>query len=273
MGQPPQPPRTPLWLLPNLLSLDAPLVAVVWQDLLARSTASPLRWPARLVLGLTVWAIYLADRLLDVRRPAVGPESARHSFYRRHRRGAALLLLAVVSADAAVTIFLLRPAVFHTGLFALAGVLSYLAVVHLGLGWRPPKEILVALLFVTGTFLVAWTWDAAEGRPLLLPAAAFFLLCLANLVAIETWEWRELRVEASGRPQPLVLGLGAHLPLWTAALGAACLLFGSSPWFGAVGAAAALTAALTLVGRRLPLTVRRVLIDAVLLTPLFFGRQ
>lgn len=57
---------------PNLLSLDAPAVALVWQDFLARTFGIPLRMPARLVLGLTVWAIYLGDRLLDVRGPATG---------------------------------------------------------------------------------------------------------------------------------------------------------------------------------------------------------
>lgn len=272
MAPPQQPHHASVWLLPNLLSLDAPLVAVVWQDLLARCTATPLRGPARLVLGLTVWAIYLADRLLDVRGPATGPESARHSFCRSHRTGFAQLLLCVVAADTAVTLFLLRPAVFHTGLIALTGVVAYLALVHVGPGWRPPKEVLVALLFVAGTFLVAWTWHTGGGQSLVLPASAFFLLCLANLVAIENWEWRELRREKTGRPHGLVLGMGAGLAVWTAALAVACAVFGGSPWYRAVAASSALLTALVAAGRRLPLTARRVLADAVLLAPVFFGR-
>lgn len=270
MVQPPERPRTPLWLLPNLLSLDAPLVALVWQDLLARCTESPLRLPARLVLGLTVWAIYLADRLLDVRRPAVGQESPRHSFYRRNRRAAVVLLVAVLAADIGITVFLLRPAVFHTGLIALAGVLLYLAAVHFGAGWRPPKEILVALLFVVGTFIVAWTWSAAPWRTLVVPAAAFFLLCLANVVAIETWEWRELRLGEAGRPHWIVVQLGLILAWWTAVLAVLGLVFGGTPWYRAVGASSGLTAALVWSGQRLPLNARRALVDAALLTPLLF---
>lgn len=176
--------RTPLWLLPNVLSLDTPLVALVWQDFLARCTESPLWLPARLVLGLTAWAIYLADRLLDVRRPAAGQESPRHSFYRCNRRFATFLLVVVMASDTAITVILLRPAVFHTGMIALAGVLLYLGAIHFGAGWRPPKELLVALLFVAGTFIVAWTWSQAPRRTMVIPAAVFFLLCLANVTAI-----------------------------------------------------------------------------------------
>lgn len=59
----------PAWLLPNLLSLDAPLVAVCWQALLAADTGLALRPAAQVALGLTVWLIYIVDRLLDVRDP------------------------------------------------------------------------------------------------------------------------------------------------------------------------------------------------------------
>ena len=71
--------RPPVWLWFNLLGLDAPVVALVWQDFLARCYPTILRPPGRAVLGLTVWAIYLADRLLDTRHPAVW-ESVRHVF-------------------------------------------------------------------------------------------------------------------------------------------------------------------------------------------------
>ena len=58
--------RTPLWLLPNVLSLDAPVIAVVWQSFFAAVFGTPITIAARVSLGLAVWAIYIADRLLDV---------------------------------------------------------------------------------------------------------------------------------------------------------------------------------------------------------------
>jgi len=58
----PAEPRKPLWLLPNLLSLDAPLVAIAWLYVFAQTwRLGYLPWESYLVLGLAVWAIYIAD--------------------------------------------------------------------------------------------------------------------------------------------------------------------------------------------------------------------
>ena len=73
-----------------------PLVAVLWQGFLAYRFSLPLRPAGRLVLGLTVWAIYLLDRLLDARKPASLREPARHRFYRRHSK-----LMTALLADGA----------------------------------------------------------------------------------------------------------------------------------------------------------------------------
>jgi hypothetical protein len=108
--------RPPLWLWFNLLSLDAPLIALVCQDFLARCYPTLLRPTGRGALGLTVWAIYLADRLLDVRHPASAIESMRHRFYRQHRGYVIALLALIVCADALLTTLWLRPAVFDEGL-------------------------------------------------------------------------------------------------------------------------------------------------------------
>src|SRR5947209_5517079 len=116
----------PLWLWFNLLSLDAPLIALVWQDFLARCYPTVLHAPGRAVLGLTVWAIYLADRLLDVRHPGSPLESIRHRYYRMHRGFALLLLTAVVSVDLIVAGLWLRPAVIDNGLLLTACVVIYL---------------------------------------------------------------------------------------------------------------------------------------------------
>ena len=54
-----------IWLWPNLLSLDAPLVAVVWQVMFARCFQVPVDTVAAALLLLTVWLVYSADRTLD----------------------------------------------------------------------------------------------------------------------------------------------------------------------------------------------------------------
>ena len=77
----------PWWLWPNLLSLDAPVVALVWQAAFARILAVELGWTQRGLLAVCVWLAYCGDRLLDARRLPAGPvDSARHAFARDHAR-------------------------------------------------------------------------------------------------------------------------------------------------------------------------------------------
>jgi hypothetical protein len=244
----------PVWLWLNLLSLDAPVVAVLWQDFLARCYPSMLRPAGRLMLGLTVWVIYLADRLLDVRLPPSGPETKAHEFCRRHSRLAGTLLAVALFTDLAVAMQL-RRAVFDNGLLVSAGVITYFGAFpmqRMAARWKP---ISAAILFTTGVFLVAWTGTAVPAWTLGGPASAFCLLCLANLVLISDWE-RGIRSDRAGVVLLLVF--------------AVCAALGGSPWYSAVAFSAVGLGALALLGNRLAQPARRVLADAVLLTPLLF---
>ena len=257
----------PLWLWPNLLSLDAPLVAVLWQGFLAYRFSLPLRPAGRLVLGLTVWAIYLLDRLLDARKPQSLHEPARHRYYRRHSKLMTALLASVLVADALIAILWLRPAILREGLIPLAGVLVYLASVpHFRGVIKIPKEVAAAILFTAGTFLTAW---ATLPCPSLAWAAlAFFMLCLANIVAIEAWEWRELSLSRAASVHSLA---GADLFILGAG-GSDCVRSRGTQSSGTRPSplSAAACALLFWFGRRLSLEARRALVDGVLLSPLLF---
>jgi len=100
--------------------------------------------------------------------------------------------------------------------------------------------------------------------PLFLP---FFLLCLGNLCALETWEWRRWG-SAAPSPSPAVRWLADTLPYWAALLGIVCLAAGPAPWYLASALAALLLSTLAFFHNRLPPDIRRVLADALLLTPL-----
>ena len=77
----------PWWLWPNVLSLDAPVVALVWQAAFARLLAVELGWTQRGLLAVCVWLAYCGDRLLDARRlPEGSVDSARHAFARDHSK-------------------------------------------------------------------------------------------------------------------------------------------------------------------------------------------
>lgn len=259
--------RPAVWLWPNLLGLDAPLVALTWQAFVAACFFVPLRPEGRIALGLTVWSIYLADRLLDVRHPAQAPETERHRFHRRHRKFLTLLLAAALCADLVAVLLWLRPAVLRNGLLPLSGVLLYLGAAHSeGNARKMPKELAVALLFTAGTFLIGWTFSGST-QVLALPALSFLLLCLGNLVTIEMWEWRELRAPCGPVPHWLTSRLERSLRLWMPALAAIAFSWGGR-WFLAIGLSATAITAIHLAGSRWSLALRRALIDAALLTPL-----
>jgi hypothetical protein len=242
---------TPVWLWPNLLGLDAPIVAVVWQDLAARSFGTPLHLASRVVLGLTVWAVYLADRLLDVREDGPIPNTARHAFTRRHRHELTALMAAVLILAGFVAIVELRRAVFVDGLVVAGCVAAYLSTFPLrASGWE--KQVLAAVLFSIGVLLVPVTWLGP--LHLLLPAALFAALCLSNLVLIELWE--------SDRVRRLI---------WLAPAGiAAVAIVRRGAWQDAVALSGVLLAAVAICGPRLNVSAKRVLADAALLTPLLF---
>jgi len=261
-----------LW---HLASLDAPTVAVVWTFSFgwARHVAVPAS--IAVLTGLTVWAVYVGDRLLDVRR-ALGAgqmESLRerHFFHWRNRRW--LVPAAMAAAAVAAWLFFARlPAGWFAPDAAIgAAAMGYFACVHGGGGFesdpsRPhvrgvSKELLVGVLFALGCAAPAWiagshswSWCAT--------IAFFAALAWLNCSAIDKWESADRN--ASVRSIALIF----------AATGAcvALLFEHGEPRLGALLAAGA-TAALLLAildrmrGRMNPTTVRA-LADLVMLAPL-----
>ena len=248
----------PFWLWPNLLSLDAPLVAVLWQVLFARCFRASVETLPTVALVLAVWLIYVADRALDA-WSGMG-RTPRHEFYRRHWRIMLPVWLAALVGGAGLAATHLAPALFHRGLALLAAVVLYFGAVHLAperirRAW--PKEAAVGLLFALGASLEAWTKirTAADVITVLL----FSCLCWINCAAIEKWE-------SSGRIQ---------FPVGAAALcvGAAALLLlhEHRPVLGGAEMASALAFLLLDRGRRrFSADALRVLADAALLSPVLF---
>lgn len=83
----------------NVLSLDAPLLALIWQAALAHCYHVRLMPGCYTALGLSVWFVYIADRTLDgFCKLETKMLSARHSFYRRNRFFFAFVILPLLLA-------------------------------------------------------------------------------------------------------------------------------------------------------------------------------
>jgi len=176
----------------NFVCLDAPLVAVCWEWLFARSFHFTLAAADMAALFLTAWLIYIVDRISDsiFLLPSVS-KSARQIFCRKHRQLWFVLALVVASADGAIIWLRLNPSTRAHGF-----ILAAIAALYLFLNNRfsriwtvaPIKEIAIGSLFAAGTLLVLapqlirarWTIGVA--------ALLFAVLCSLNCISIAFWE-------------------------------------------------------------------------------------
>jgi hypothetical protein len=266
-----------LWLWPNFLSLDAPLVAVLWQVLLTRDLAVHVKPGEPLVLALCVWLVYVSDRVLDALRPLKGDwEPARKSFYRRHLRIAAIVGLCLLSVPIPLAYCILRRSTFYAGLTLAVPLLSYFAFIHLSpVRWRArwPRELVVACLFTSGTFLAIWSSSNRNFYSLWAPAILFFLLCWGNCSAIETWEWQRNVLSEDSAPSRSTRWAAHHLTVVGFAIACLAVIMGylALAPIGFAGAALLSGIALALLAEwrpHLPMNALRVSVDLALCTPL-----
>ncbi|MBK8093201.1 MAG: hypothetical protein IPK32_14745 [Verrucomicrobiaceae bacterium] len=80
----------PWWFWLHVLSLEAPLVAVLWQMSLARQHGLALMPSLYQGLALAVWTVYLVDRTMDTSKAAF---DVRHAFYQRFRSEITVMVL------------------------------------------------------------------------------------------------------------------------------------------------------------------------------------
>jgi hypothetical protein len=268
-----------LW---HLASLDAPTVAVTWALGFAWAAGVRLAAWVPLLLALTVWAVYVFDRLLDARAALRAAQMERlrerHCFHWRHRRVLLPLGAAAGIAAGALILTFMPMAGRERGSVLAVASFAYFARVHAGHRSRPfvstllTKELLVGVLFTAGCALPVFG-AARAAHAALWPvacAAAFFApLAWLNCHAIDQWESKPERESKVGRRCGVSLagcacvlaagGLLAAMAAWTHPRVAALL---------AAGAAGALL--LALLDRRRkrfgPVTLRAAA-DLALLAP------
>ena len=269
----------PLWLWWNILSLDAPAVALAWALLFAR--VGKVHVPAATigVLVLAVWLIYLADRLLDgLTTTDKNILRERHRFCARHRVG----VCAAAAFGAALSSWLayrgLNAADVKAGLLLVGLVAAYMLCVHLGgpvVSRIFPKEAAVAVLFAAGTALPVWSQSKAISWSGLALWALFAVICTLNCVAIESWENQVLE-RGSARPSHAISQITRRVSSRVGTFAALVVAVSLPVFFSfptehpAIAALAGVAVLILLLNRfrkRLSGNALRVLADAALLAP------
>lgn len=213
--------RNSWWLYPNLLSLDAPIVAVLWFFVLSEV------WNVRyvepllsIVLAMTVWCIYAGDRVLDYWLRGEMHSSARHRFHYRYRH---LFLIGVAATATISTIAALIYLQYSVLVMAVAPILATVGFFSLSLlaGRHAPvsntKNLFAAYGFawgvgagLVGLMPTMTLWHLLTSREML----CFGLLCWINITAIDRWcgdtdsDAEEMDVMSVSMPV-LVLGLAS----------------------------------------------------------------
>ncbi len=263
-----------IWL--NLLCLDAPIVALSWQWLFARSFGAHLTFPLRALLFLTAWLIYLADRFADtIRLPSAVPMSLRHRFCKAHTVGWWIAIVVIFVVDTALAIRTLDLQVLLLGGTLATLCALYLFVNHsLGGRWGPfpMKEKAVGVLFAAGTTFAVVAVLPSLTISFAVALALFALLCTLNCLLIAAWE-REL--DAAQGKSSLLTGWpaaeGVFKPLGLVLAGATLVIaafwrFAAPLWLCL--AASALLLVWLNGATHLERDHRTALADLVLLTPL-----
>ncbi len=267
--------RIPWWMYPNLLSLDAPLVAVTWMFVFKNVwDVNYIESWAVVVLALIVWAIYASDRLLDQYLHKEHNDSPRHQFHKRHQRYFKIGIYAALVCSLILSLFFLQwsiilsaiaPAVAASGFF-LMSIFS------------PPKQGISYTKNLLAGF--AFAWGVGAGLIGLIPQLHFMqmlfsaemlcfgMLCVINITAVDLW------MKKSGDADPDIDEWALTLPL-TILAGFAILYMRfrshelSKPFYEATLVAAGLMYVLNRIRHKFSPDLMRVLADVVLLFAAF----
>jgi len=280
--------RSPIWLLPNLLSLDAPLVAVAWMWMLAQALrVEYIPFTSWWVLPLSVWCVYVLDRIIDNWvSPEVRKSSPRHSFHWRWRWPLLVASIAAAALCMYEALYVLPRSMFSAGL-----VLMVLCVLYFALAWVRTGEVPYVKNFLAGMIFAMGVGIPVNAANASLLVADFndviyayrntgivdalwnfgiMMLRTLDITAIDLWE----KADATDS-EDTIYSNEATLTLGLIVLAGGSLVFAamyadeySKPFFYAVMVAAALLQVINHFRDRISMNTQRVLADVALLVPL-----
>lgn len=141
------------WEILNILSIDIAVGAMIGAGFFAKIFAVTVLPAGFTSLGLTVWAIYTADHLLDAKKVQHRASTRRHRFHQKYFIPILILLVVGVIADVVMILFI-RKIVFVYGAY-LALIVGVYILAQKQLWFF--KELMATILYTAGVLLIPWS--------------------------------------------------------------------------------------------------------------------
>lgn len=262
--------RKPWWRHVYLLGIDAPLIAMLWLYIFAKTWRVDYHpWEAYIALGLMVWALRITTKLLRsaLISDANDPLQDKRKCLTRLAVGAGVLSLVLIVAFFPMAIYMRL-------LFAGVLVIAYLALANFDTTQEGqishPKHVLAGLAFAFGVTTMAHVYLPSLELMELFKSREFIcfgLLCAIASAAVEQW-MRAKQHDHSRYSDEWQIALPLTL------LGAACLVFAvqaethtTRPYFYSILTAAALLQVLNRTIHRFEIRDIKILTSACFIFP------
>ena len=178
----------------NDYSLDAPLIAIAWQFVIARSISSDLSVCHYLILGISVWLAYSADRFSEPNLP-LSRRARRYEIFKHHKSAFVLcwsssLLLVFYCAARYLEVHCI---LLGLPLFALClgNFILCRREARFGFASSCTKEFRTACILSLGCLFFPFYESALGFQELLWCWVLPFCLFLINCLSVSKWEWFE----------------------------------------------------------------------------------
>tara|TARA_B100001057_G_scaffold276605_1_gene276887 strand:- start:996 stop:1784 length:789 start_codon:yes stop_codon:yes gene_type:complete len=250
------------WL--TCLSLDAPLVAIVWQNAVSTNYGFQIDWYHRVLVFLSVWLGYSADRWFDAWRHEENV-SQRHRFFSNYRWPLLFIWAAVLVGAFALALYTLNATELAFGItLSLSSIAITFIVQFFNLRrYRSLTKSLLTATLVTASVLLFALPDGTNERT----STLFLLLAIftLNCSFIHSWDrpidsLQEKRFFDSTR--------NGSLKISFVLASIAMVVSYDNPLFIYTLTSTFLLTAIHFFENRIHLETRRTLADLCLLTPL-----
>ena len=175
----------------NDLSLDAPLVAIAWQIVIAKSLSASLEFHHHLVLGISVWLSYSADRFFEPSQLAA-TSSRRHEIFKRHKIAFLVIWFFLLFLAVIVSLIFLPLDCFLWGIplfvMSVSNLVLCLRESRTGMPFPVFKELRTAAIFALGCFFFPAYESFQDVSKSSMTLAVVFYLLFINCLSTSRWE-------------------------------------------------------------------------------------